>query len=101
MNISLIANSGIQYHKFKLKIDINDEVINTMGFYEYLDPETAEITLQYAYLLPEDDTWVSKEQLEFNEFFVKGTSKLKEDINTNLLTPLKDIDDENPDYFTI
>lgn len=59
MNISLIANSGIQFHKFDLVINPNDDdVMPTQGFFEDLKPTG--ITTEYARYLPDDDIWITK-----------------------------------------
>ena len=37
--LTLIANSGIQFHKFELNINLNDDIIKSMGFYEYFNED--------------------------------------------------------------
>jgi len=107
-NTSLIANSGIQFHTFDLHVNPNDDNLSfNMAFYEqremklddagYFSDNLGEVSLQYAYYLPDDDIYVSKELLrsldaidennKVNENlssddtrFIKG-NKLKEDLD--------------------
>jgi len=102
MNISLIANSGIQFYKFPIKIDPNADIIKTMGFYEYEylneDKGIQENLLKYAYYLPDNDIWVSKEMLK-EEDYLDENEKLVENINYNIVKSfaLK----EEKDYYTV
>lgn len=84
MSITLIANSGIQFHKFELKINPNDEVIKTMGFYEYLDDKNERISLQYAYYLPDLDIWVPKKILREEEN-LDHNDNLNDNVNYNII----------------
>lgn len=98
MSISLIANSGIQFHRFELEIDPNADVLgnkSTMGFYEHLDEQNMRISLQYAYNLPDNgDIWVPKKLLKFKDYLDENEN-LKDNINSNVVKPhaLKESDD--------
>lgn len=96
MNISLIANSGIQFHKFNLTLDLNAEVSRPIGFYEFLDEKTGSLSLEYAYYLPDDDIYVAKRILQ--QFGYLGpNNEIKPEVNPNLLIPLR----EDEEYFTV
>jgi hypothetical protein len=61
--ITLIANSGIQFHSFKLSVDTNEDLPNRrVGFYEYLNNDL-EYTLEFAYYFPDEDLWIRKRDL--------------------------------------
>lgn len=85
MNISLIANTGIQFHAFDLAVNPNDDdIISTQGFYEELTPTG--ITTEYAYNLPDDDIWITKamhlhhaDKNGYNLQEVKGLALSEED----------------------
>jgi len=98
MNISLIANSGIQFHRFEMEINPNDDVIRNMGFYEHLDEQNMRISLQYAYNLPDNgDIWVPKKLLKLEDY-LDDKENPKDGINNNIVKPhaLK----EDKEYFT-
>lgn len=101
MNISLIANSGIQFHKFRIEINLNDDVIRTMGFYEYIDLDRGEISLEYAYKVPNTDMWAAKKQLINEEYLDRKTNKFIQDVNPNTIIPLNDKHHQFPEYFRI
>lgn len=94
--ISLIANSGIQFLKFKIKLDPNSDVTSPIGFWERVDLVNEKIKLEYAVFLPDEEMWVSKEQL-LKENYLNENGELLEGINVNILTPL----DEETEVFTI
>ena len=48
--ISLIANSGIQFHTLKISIDINDGK-NKMYFHEWFDTVDVKLKLELAHYL--------------------------------------------------
>ncbi|WP_164490304.1 virulence factor SrfB [Runella sp. SP2] len=98
MTLSLITNSGIQVHKFTLRIDPNAEVIGTMGFYENVDNIRAKISLEHAFYLPDQDCWVPKQLLKLHDY-LDEKGYLKEGINYNLIKPFKLIEDKN--FFTV
>ena len=104
MNISLIANSGIQFYKFNVEIDLNADVIKTMGFYEFEDESKGEISLQYAYKAKggedDDDFWVAKKEL-IEEGYLNENNKFIKDVNINSVKALNDEDQTPPEYFTI
>jgi hypothetical protein len=81
MSISLIANSGIQFHRFELKINPNDDVIKSMGFYEDIDWESGTVTLSLVYYLPEQEFWVPKTFLKEENYIDKNNRLLLDDIN--------------------
>lgn len=96
MALTLIANSGIQFYKFLLKIDPNAEGIKGIGFYEWIDTQAQRVTLEYARFLPDEEVWVSKRQLA-EEGFVDENGKLLDNINLNVLQKL----DEDSEIFTV
>jgi hypothetical protein len=89
MATTLIANSGIQFHKFKIKIDPNADVIKTLGFWERFNTDTLRVSLEFAKFLPDQDIWVSKRSL-ISEGYINENGKLSENMNYALLRPLKD-----------
>jgi hypothetical protein len=94
--ITLIANSGISLHTFEFSIDLNQDLIKPMGFYELLDKD--KVTVQYAYYLPDLDIWVPKSFLAYEEYLTPDGG-LKDSINTTLAKKFKL--NEETDYFTI
>ncbi|MBS1664760.1 MAG: virulence factor SrfB [Bacteroidetes bacterium] len=98
MNLSLIANSGIQFHKFTIRIDPSQENIRTLGFYELLDQTNDTITLQYAYFLPDADIWVPKKILKVHDYLDEN-DRLKEDINYKDLKRFQLKEDK--EYYTV
>lgn len=97
MGISLIANSGIQFHKFEIKINPNDDIIKSIGFYEFLDEKNERISLQYAYYLPDHDMWVAKKLLK-EEGYLDDNDVLSETINYNIV---KNFSLRDSEYYTI
>jgi hypothetical protein len=84
--LTLIANSGIQFHTFDIVVDSNESLINRrLGFYEYLNQDL-EQTLEYAYYFPDEDTWIRKGDL-VEEGYLKD-NKIAPVINFNTLLPL-------------
>ncbi|HMC99766.1 MAG TPA: hypothetical protein VKH37_06430, partial [Ferruginibacter sp.] len=98
MSVTLIANSGIQFHKFDLSLNPNEDLIKPVGFYEFLDEVNEKISLQYAYYLPDLDIWVPKSILK-EEDYLDDNDRVKENVNFNILKnfALR----EAVDYFTI
>lgn len=94
--IKLIANSGIQFHKFELTINPNDEVTKSLGFWEKIDFEAGRIKLEYAVYLSEEDVWVSRKELS-REGFVNPDGSIATNVNIQLLTILND----GVDYFKV
>lgn len=94
--IELIANSGIQFYKFDLKIDPNKDVIKTMGFWEKLDMEEQRVKLEHATYLSEEDFWVSRKELAI-EGYLNEDGSIAENINYKLLNILK----EKIDFFKV
>lgn len=98
MAISLIANSGIQFHKFKTAIKPNDDLIGTVGFYEKEDLINARVSVQYACYLPEHDCWIPKDILIYHNY-LDEKNQVSDSINPNIIKPFKLTEDR--DYFTI
>lgn len=94
--IELIANSGIQFYKFDLKIDPNKDIIKTMGFWEKLDMEEQRVKLEHTTYLSEEDLWVSRKELAI-EGYLNEDGSIAENVNYKVLTELK----EKIDYFKI
>ncbi|QDK77731.1 hypothetical protein EXU85_03620 [Spirosoma sp. KCTC 42546] len=99
MTFSLIANSGIQFHRFEITIDPNAEVIGTMGFHEYEDLLNARISIENAFFLPDQDFWVPKQVLQHHGY-LDGDGNLHTDIvNLNEIKGFRLKEDK--DYFTV
>ena len=96
MSISLIANSGLQFHRFEIEIDPNDDIFETMGFFEEED-ESNTIQLEYAYYLPNSDIWVSKKVLK-EEGYLDDDENPIADINHNVVRGFALTEDQN--YYT-
>ena len=62
MNISLIANTGIQFFSVKVSIDLNDGR-NKMYFYEWFDTEEIKLKLNIAHFFSSEEIWVQKKEL--------------------------------------
>jgi hypothetical protein len=85
--ITLIANSGIQFHSFDLIVNTNDDIPNRrVGFYEYLN-DNLDPTLEYAYYFPDEDLWIKKADL-LSEGYIDHNGKVTSVINFNTLLPL-------------
>lgn len=82
MSISLIANSGIQFHRFEIKINPNEDVIKSMGF---IEDKSNLLSLGFAYYLPDQDFWVPKNFLLAQEYIDKNNNILLENINYNIV----------------
>jgi hypothetical protein len=102
MSISLIANSGIQFHRFELKIDPNEDVIKSMGFQEYSDDPDSNTTptLLLSYYLPDQDFWVSKKMLKELSYIDSNNNLLLDNINYNIVNGFAS-DDSDKDFYTI
>jgi hypothetical protein len=97
--LSLIANSGIQFHKFQIQIDTNNEPIRPVAFYEQRDlmldgmghfqDNLGEVRLQYAYYLPDDEIYVSKEVLREMEA-IDENNKIKDNLSAEEMRFIKD-----------
>jgi hypothetical protein len=94
--MQLIANSGIQFYKFDIKIDPNDDLLKMMGFWEKLDMKEQRVKLEHAVRLSEEEVWVSRRELLL-EGYLDEEDKLVEDINIKLLNIL----DEEQDCFYV
>lgn len=79
-NISLIANSGIQFYKFDIHINPNDDVTKTMGFYEAYESASG-VRLKPARYLPDQDFWVEKEILAYQGYIDDQDKLLMDNIN--------------------
>jgi len=98
MPLTLIANSGIQLHKFDITIDPNQHVLNTMGFYEFIDQLNDSISLQYAYYLPNEGVWIPKKILRIHEY-LDDDDRLSDNINYQQIKGFRLKEDK--DYYTI
>jgi len=98
MNITLIANSGIQFHRFQLEVDPNRDVIRSLGFYELEESDSQSVTLQFATFIPSLDIWVPKEILKFHGF-LDDNGHLDEEIDYKVLKPFAL--DEDTGLFTV
>ena len=58
---SLIANTGIQFFKFPLEIDMNDNF--KMYFHEWFDIEDEKLKLEIAHYFADDEIWVRKRDI--------------------------------------
>lgn len=59
--MNLIANTGIQFFKFPMEIDMNDNF--KMYFHEWFDIEDGELKLEIAHYFAEDEIWVRKRDI--------------------------------------
>jgi hypothetical protein len=85
--ITLIANSGIQFHSFDLIVNANEGMPNRkVGFYEYLNNDL-ELSLEYAYFFPEEDLWIRKADL-LSEGYIDENGTVINVINFHTLLPL-------------
>ena len=57
--ISLIANSGIQFHTIKIRIDLNDTK-SKMYFHEWNDIADQQKKLEIAHFFSENEIWIKK-----------------------------------------
>lgn len=96
MSLTLIADSGIQFHTFKLVINPNDRVISSVGFWEHWDDASGKVTLDFAEFLIDHEAWVSTRELG-TQGYVNEDGSISEEVNLNLLTVL----DEETDCFRI
>lgn len=96
-SIQLIADSGIQFHKFDIKIDPNADVIRSIGFYEWLDTREGRANLEYAKYLADLEVWVSMRQLGEEGFLDEHGQLIDTHLNLNILTKL----DEDSEVFPI
>lgn len=89
MNISLIANSGIQFHKFDLIIDTREKIIKNMFFYDKKTTSTKnnKYEIEYAYYFANDGFCVTKKDLQ-REKYLKADGGVKSDINTGRMKKL-------------
>jgi len=69
--ISLIANSGIQFHTEKFSIDLNDGK-NKMHFHEWFDTNDIKLKLELAHFFTNDDIWVRKKDLATFGYLYNG-----------------------------
>jgi hypothetical protein len=81
---TLIANSGIQFLKTEIEINPNDDVTKALRFYEWYDPRTFQVRMEYAVFLPNENVWVSKRSLK-EEGYYDDNGKLSNNLNLNLL----------------
>jgi len=98
MDISLIANSGIQFYQFKIEIDENSDIMKPVGFAEEQEVDenySPVIRLQYAYRMPDDDIWLSKEVLRESEAIDKYDNIDYEHENLSYAKDLKLKEGEN------
>ena len=70
--ISLISNSGLQFHRFNIEIDPNADVTKSVRFYEWFDTDSYKIKLEYAHYLPAEDIYVSKRSLLEEGYLIDG-----------------------------
>lgn len=96
MSLTLISNSGIQFHKFTLDIDPNQNLIKSMGFWEKFSAANGKLSLEYAMYLPDRDIWVSKRSL-VREDFIDSKGRLSDSIDYSVLKAL----DETTEFYSI
>ena len=96
MSVTLISNSGIQFHKFTIDIDPNQNLIKSIGFWEKFNASNARLSLEYAVYLSERDIWVSKRSL-IKEDFIDSAGKLSDSIDYSVLRAL----DETTEFHSV
>ncbi len=94
--ISLIANTGIQFHTFKFSIDIKSGQ-DKMYFYEWFDSNENKLKLDLAHFFSKDDVWVKKKELATYGYLRDGKptdewSEIKKD-------GIREITQENKVFF--
>ncbi len=89
--ISLIANSGIQFHTLKISIDINDGK-NKMYFHEWFDTVDVKLKLELAHYFTNDDIWAKKKELATLGYLKDGKPTEEWDVIKKELTSIVDGD---------
>lgn len=79
MSLTLIADSGIQFHTFKLVINPNERIINSVGFWEHWDDDSGKVTLDYAEYLLDHEAWVSTRELK-TQGYVNEDGSISEEV---------------------
>lgn len=98
MNISLIANTGIQFFTVPLEINLNDNF--KMYFHEWYDIEENQLKLEIAHFFAEEEIWVKKIDLSelgyaMHGKVTEGWEMIEGDFNTEGKIPIP-IDTEDP-----
>ena len=96
--ITLIANSGIQFHKLKLEIDTSNRNVlkNNMAFHEFFNQETVEKSLEYAYQIPDTEEYSPKIFLR-DEGYLNEEDEFVEEVNLGAVLKLKEADADEPE----
>ena len=101
-NISLIANTGVQFYKTRIEINPNDDVVRSLRFCEVFDEETYRSSLGLVYYLSEQDVWLSLQSLREEGYVTEEKGKIKVDENLNLnILQIIDPDPENGNGFSV
>jgi hypothetical protein len=97
MLVSLIANSGIQFHKFDININPNETLIRPVGFCESIeltdDATSTRVSLEYAYFEPQNEIWAKKKDLKEQEY-LNDRNEIITEINYNILKLLEIKEDD-------
>ena len=83
----IISNSGIQFLKQEIIIDLNNDVQKNIRFFERYDSATASDILEYAHFLSSENIVVSKRSLLKNGF-INYRGEVNDELNLNLLEVL-------------
>jgi hypothetical protein len=70
MDISLIANTGLQYLTCPLDVDLNNSF--KMYFHEWFDTNDGQLKLEIAHYFAEDEVWVKKHDLALLGYIKNG-----------------------------
>lgn len=98
MAYTLIANTGIQFIKFNLNINVKDNVAEPIVIYEYHDQDTHEVEVTYAAKVPGSDVYTLKDDLINDDIIDSDGIKIgTEDPNPLAFLELSPVDKESDD----
>lgn len=82
--ITLISNTGLQFHTIEVEFDNSDNFKNQMGFIEEYNPNNFSFSLDIALNIPNSQDWAKKTVMINREYFDPRTQRfIIEDINYN------------------
>ena len=74
--ITLIANSGIQFHKFESKIESDFSKNNKINFIENYDTHRRKIWFSEVCYLSDHDVWIRKDDLKKHNLIDSKVSRI-------------------------
>jgi len=82
--ITLISNTGLQFHSIEIEFDNSDNYRDQMGFIEEYNPNNFSFSLDMAVNIPNSQDWAKKTVMINKEYFDPTTQKFfNDDINYN------------------